>query len=229
MQGRYQKSASSANLHLAQEQCYDPGVTDHATGLRERKKQATREALVRAGHKLFVERGYDETTLAEIADAAGVSTRTIFAYFPGKEDILFATVQTMCDALVQALAERPAGTDALTALRDFIVSSAHEKTELDHKLGQVVASDPTLASHKRARIAQLQEVVAAAIADDLGVGPDDLRPQVAAASLTAAFEVLERQDHALSKTPTSTEIAAAIDPVIAFVRAGLKALPEQTG
>ena len=204
-------------------------VVTEPTGLRERKKRETREALARAGLELFVERGYDETTLAEIADAVGVSTRTIFAYFPGKEDILFATVQTMCDALVQALAERPAGTDALTALRDFIVSSAHEKTELDHKLGQVVASDPTLASHKRARIAQLQEVVAAAIADDLGVGPDDLRPQVAAASLTAAFEVLERQDHALSKTPASTEIAAAIDPVIAFVRAGLKALPEKTG
>jgi hypothetical protein len=92
----------------------------------------------------------------------------------------------------------------------------------------VIAADPTLSSHKRARIAELQEVLAAAIADDLGVGPDDLRPQVAAASLTAAFEVLERQDRGLSKTPTSTEVAAAIDPVISFVRAGLQALPDGT-
>ena len=204
-------------------------MRDRATGLRERKKRETREALARAGLELFVERGYDETTLAEIADAAGVSTRTIFAYFASKEDILFSTVQTMCDALAQALAERRAGTDALTALREFILSSAHEKTELDHKLGQLVAADPTLSSHKRARIAQLQEVLAAAIADDLGVGPDDLRPQVAAASLTAAFEVLERQDRGLSKTPSTAEIAAAIDPVIAFVRAGLQAPPEPTG
>jgi AcrR family transcriptional regulator len=60
-----------------------------ATGLREPKKRQTRDALARAALELFVERGYDETTLAEIADAAGVSTRTIFAYFPGKEDILF--------------------------------------------------------------------------------------------------------------------------------------------
>src|SRR5215831_1907800 len=107
-------------------------MTDQATGLRERKKQATREALARAGLELFIERGYDETTLAEIAEAAGVSTRTIFAYFPGKEDILFATIETMRDALSRALDERPAGVDALTALRDFILSSAHEKTELDH-------------------------------------------------------------------------------------------------
>jgi AcrR family transcriptional regulator len=201
-------------------------MAESATGLRERKKRATRDALARAGLELFVERGYAETTLAEIAEVAGVSTRTIFAYFPSKEDILFATMQTMRDALAQALADRPAGTDALTALQDFILSSAHEKTELDHKLGQVIAADPTLSSHKRARIAEFQEVLAAAIADDLGVGPDDLRPQVAAASLTAAFEVLERQDRGDSTVPTHEEIAAAIDPVISFVRAGLQALPD---
>jgi AcrR family transcriptional regulator len=201
-------------------------MAESATGLRERKKRATRDALARAGIELFVERGYDETTLAEIAEVAGVSTRTIFAYFPSKEDILFATMQTMRDALARALADRPAGTDALTALQEFILSSAHEKTELDHKLGQVIAADPTLSSHKRARIAEFQEVLAAAIADDLGVGPDDRRPQVAAASLTAAFEVLERQDRGHSTVPTQEEIAAAIDPVISFVRAGLQALPD---
>jgi AcrR family transcriptional regulator len=203
-------------------------MAEPATGLRERKKRATRDALARAALELFVERGYHETTLAEIAEVAGVSTRTIFAYFPSKEDILFATMQTMRDALAQALGDRPAGTDALTALQEFILSSAHEKTELDHKLGRVIAADPTLSSHKRARIAEFQEVLAAAIADDLGVGPDDLRPQVAAASLTAAFEVLERQDRGHSTVPTHEEIAAAIDPVISFVRAGLQALPDRT-
>src|SRR6478672_9053343 len=102
-----------------------------STGLRERKKRETRDALARAGLELFVERGYDATTLADIADAAGVSTRTIFAYFPGKEDILFASFETMREALATALAERPDGQDALAALRAFILSSAHQKTELD--------------------------------------------------------------------------------------------------
>ena len=72
-------------------------------------------------------------------------------------------------------------------------------------------------------------MLAAAIADDLGAGPDDLRANVAAASLTAAFEVLEQQDRALSASSTDEEIAAAIDPVIAFVRAGLAALPAPSG
>src|SRR5690349_21256908 len=140
-------SALSANLRSLQEKRYTGGM---ATGLRERKKRETRDALTRTALELFAERGYDETTLAEIAEAAGVSTRTIFAYFPSKEDILFANTQAMCDALGHALAERPAGTDALTALRDFILGSAHEKTELDQKLGRLIARDATLASHKRA-------------------------------------------------------------------------------
>jgi len=212
-----------------QENVYTDGMAGAPTGLRERKKRETREALTRAALELFAERGYDETTLAEIAEAAGVSTRTIFAYFPSKEDILFATTQAMCDALARALVERPAGTDALTALREFILASVHEKSDLDQKLGQVIAGDATLTSHKRARISQLQEALGAAIADDLGVGPDDLRPQVAAASVTAAFEVLEKQDSGRSRASTTDEVAAAIDPIIAFVRAGLHAFPEQAG
>ena len=93
------------------------GMVEQAPGLRERKKRQTREALTRAALELFAERGYDETTLADVADAAGVSTRTIFAYFPCKEDILFCTLQVTRDALAQALADRSPGTDALAALR----------------------------------------------------------------------------------------------------------------
>jgi AcrR family transcriptional regulator len=203
-------------------------VEQATTGLRERKKQQTREALARAGIELFVERGYDATTLAEIAEAAGVSTRTVFAYFPSKEDILFANFQTMREALALALAERPGGKDALTTLRDFILSG-HAKTELDRKLERIICTDETLLSHRRARMSQLQELLAAAIADDLGAGPDDLRAHVAAASLTAAFEVLERRDRGSSAEYTTEEVAAAIDPIISFVRAGLEALPAPGG
>lgn len=191
-----------------------------AAGLRERKKQKTREAITNAALELFCERGYQATTLADIAEAADVSTRTIFAYFPSKEDILFCNHAAMRDALAQALAERPGGKDALGTLRDFIVSVAHEKGKQQAKLDRVIGSDETLCSHKRARFSELQGLLAAAIADDLGAGPDDLRPQVAAASVTAAFEVLERRGGKASHKPE--DVAAAIDPAIAFVRAGLR-------
>src|SRR2546423_8590797 len=92
-------------------------------GLRQRKKQRTRETIARAAHQLFAARGYHATTLPDIAEAADVSTRTIFAYFPSKEDILFSDFPAMKDALAQALANRPEGEEALQTVRQFILSS----------------------------------------------------------------------------------------------------------
>jgi AcrR family transcriptional regulator len=200
-------------------------MSQPAVGHRERKKQQTREAIAQAALDLFVERGYAATTLAEIAEAAGVSTRTIFAYFPSKEAILFADFETVKRSLARALAERPGGKDALGTLRDFILDSVSAKSERDQKLEEIVCSDDLLRSHKRARLSEVQELLVPAIADDLGCGPDDLRPQVAAASLTAAFEVLEQQGEGTPPPQDAQEIAAAIDPIISFVRAGLEALP----
>src|SRR3981189_2215812 len=104
-------------------------------GLRQRKKERTREAIARAAHELFAERGYHATTLPDIAEAADVSTRTIFSYFPSKEDILFSEFSVMKDALRQALVERPEGEDALETVRRFIVSMHDSKeSELDEQL-----------------------------------------------------------------------------------------------
>jgi len=195
-------------------------------GLRERKKQRTRETIARAAHELFAERGYHATTLPEIAEAADVSTRTIFAYFPSKEDILFSDFSLLKEALAQALAERPEGVDALETVRQFILSSQlGEKSDLDDQLRLCVESDETLRSHLRARIAQLEELIAPAIAKDLDAPANDLRPQVVAASLTAAFNVLsERGDGSRAKPKSAADLAAAIDPVITFLRGGLDAL-----
>jgi AcrR family transcriptional regulator len=197
-------------------------------GLRERKKQRTRETIVRAAHELFAERGYYATTLPEIAEAADVSTRTIFAYFPSKEDILFSNFSVMKQALARALAERPEGQDALETVREFILSLTKvEESEVDGRLRLCIKSDDTLRSHLRARIAQLEEVIAPEIAKDLGAPPNDLRPQVVAASLTAAFNVLaERGRGSGVKTKSATDLAAAIDPIIAFLRGGLDALKQ---
>jgi AcrR family transcriptional regulator len=195
-------------------------------GLRERKKRRTRETIARAAHELFAERGYHATTLPDIAEAADVSTRTIFAYFPSKEDILFSDFPVMKDALAQALAERPQGEDALETVRKFILSLHKvETSELDDQLRFCIESDETLRSHLRARIAQLEELIAPAIAKDLDAPANDPRPQVVAASLTAAFNVLsERGGGSRAKPKSAADLAAAIDPVITFLRGGLDAL-----
>src|SRR5438132_6074065 len=195
-------------------------------GLRERKKQRTRETIARAAHELFAERGYHATTLPEIAEAADVSTRTIFAYFPSKEDILFSEFPVMKEALAQALAERPEGEEALETVREFILSShGLEKSELEEQLSRCVESDETLRSHLRARLAQLEELIAAAIAKDIGASEDDLRPHVVAASLTAAFIVLTERGPG-AKPQSLADVAALVDPVITFLRGGLDAVKE---
>ena len=113
-------------------------------GLRERKKQRTRETIARAAHELFAERGYHATTLPDIAEAADVSTRTIFAYFPSKEDILFSDFPIMKEALAQALAERPQGEDALETVRKFILSTHKvDESERDQQLRFCVESVET--------------------------------------------------------------------------------------
>src|SRR5436309_15980482 len=91
-------------------------------GLRERKKQQTRDTIGRVGLELFAARGYDQTTLAEIAEAADVSPRTIFAYFQSKEDILFCDEPSFLDRVREMLEQRPPGATTVDALREFISS-----------------------------------------------------------------------------------------------------------
>jgi AcrR family transcriptional regulator len=197
-------------------------------GLRERKKQRTRDTIAGAARELFAERGYHATTLPDIAEAADVSTRTIFAYFPSKEDILFADFPLMKDALAQALADRPEGEEALETVRSFILATVGiEKDHVDEEIGRCIHNDETLRTHLRARIAQLEEVIAPAIAKDIGASPDDIRPHLVAASLTAAFNVLsERGEGASAKGKNVDDVAKLIDPVIEFLRGGLDALKE---
>jgi AcrR family transcriptional regulator len=197
-------------------------------GLRERNKQRTREEIARAAHELFVKRGYNATTLPDIAEAAGVSTRTIFAYFPSKEDILFDDLERMKGALARALADRPEGKDALETVRQFILDMQPADTsELDTQLHSCISSDATLRNHLRARIAQMAEMIAPAIAQDLGTSEDSTQTQLVTGSLTAAFNLLADRGATKTRPWTPKELADQIDPVFTFLRAGLDALKSQ--
>jgi AcrR family transcriptional regulator len=197
-------------------------------GLRERKKQQTREKIERVALQLFAERGYDQTTLAEIAEAADVSPRTIFAYFESKEDILFCDEPVMFERLTDTLEQRPAGATTVDALRDF-VSSFDKYDEQTRLRKQIIGANEALRLSERARSAAMEELVAASIAQDLGdVGPDDVRPRLIAASVTAAFSAVRDRLQNESGEPISHEEALAIlDQVITFLRGGLEALEQQ--
>ena len=97
------------------------------SGLRERKKEKTRQALASAAMRLFAERGYEATTVADIAAAAEVSTRTFFAYFPTKEDVFFAGTRERLDLVRQAFAAHADTLPPLAAMRatlDQIIDTA---------------------------------------------------------------------------------------------------------
>ncbi|MBN6057858.1 TetR family transcriptional regulator [Nonomuraea sp. RK-328] len=78
-------------------------------GIRERKKQRTRRALIEAALRLFAEKGYEETTLAEIAAEADVSTRTFFSYFASKEDVLLHDIETRMERTIAIVASHAPG------------------------------------------------------------------------------------------------------------------------
>ena len=194
-------------------------------GLRERKKQKTRDTISTVALELFAERGYEQTTIAEIADAAEVSPRTIFAYFPSKEDILFCDLPDTQERLARALRERPEGVTAIDALRDFIAGSLLNPDPNQLLRKRILASEQTLMRAERARFAPFEQLMTEAIAEDLHAGPDDIRPQIVAAALIAAFSSIQDHDPTAAPESFSPERAmAVIDDVMGFLRAGLEAL-----
>jgi len=194
-------------------------------GLRERKKQKTRELIATTGLALFAERGYQATTVAEIAEAAEVSERTVFSYFPTKEDILFSDHVALQEGVAAALASRPAGSPALDVVRDFIVEHLSRFDDQARLRWTIVRHDGVLRSHQRARQNALGEVIAAAIAVDLGEKVDDLRPQLVTAAVIAAFTATyEHRFSARSRSASREQAVAVIDEAITFLRGGLDAI-----
>lgn len=166
-------------------------------GRRERKKQRTRDALVDAAFTLFSEKGFDATTVEEIADAVDVSSRTFFRYFASKEDVALTFQEEQTRAVLAALSERPADEPVMTALRRAVVGIARacEAGELgfDPERFQCMLSmmndSPTLMAGSLEHAQKKQALLIEFISERLGVDPaDDLRPHVIAAATTCGFQ-----------------------------------------
>jgi len=198
-------------------------------GLRERKKQQTRDAIASAALRLFAERGYDQTTLAEIAEAADVSPRTIFGYFESKEDILLCEESGFLEMLKQKLNARPPGTTTFDAMREFF-SSIGPPGDAAMLRKDVITSNPSLQMKMRARHAELEPLLAESVAKDLGTAPDDIRPQLVAASMMAGFSTVRDQlfETSSADAPASHEEAMRIlDQVLEFMRGGFETLQHE--
>jgi AcrR family transcriptional regulator len=191
-------------------------------GLRERKKQQTRETIARAALRLFAERGYEQTTLADIAQAADVSPRTIFAYYEGKEDILFRNEASSLGRLTELLDHRPPGTTTVDAIRGFLGSLPPPDVQSVLRK-KVIMNTPSLQLKVRAGHAKLEPLLTRSIARDLGAEPDDLRARLAAVSVLAAFETARERLEATHMV-TDEKAMEVLDQVLEFLRGGLEAL-----
>ncbi len=204
-------------------------------GLRERKKQQTRELIVRVALDLFLKQGFAATTIPEIADAADVSPRTVSSYFPAKEDLVFDHTAATFDRLASRLDERRDGETTAEALRDWIASEAPQWDEDEELLRRrrVIHESEHLQAYSKRFIARGEQIVAHSIASDLGGHPDDLEARMASAATLALFSVLNahKEDAAREASagecgsPHSREDAIELlDRALLFVSAGIRAL-----
>ncbi|MFI6504957.1 TetR/AcrR family transcriptional regulator [Nonomuraea typhae] len=174
-------------------------------GLRAMKKQQTRENISHQATRLFLERGYDKVTIADVAAAAQVAKMTVTNYFPRKEDLALDLSDAFVGGLARTVAERPSGRSALAALKEAFLAAVARK---DPVIGFAPVEFARMITGSAALVARLREfhdereaALAAQLAAETGPG---LPPRLVAAQLGAAHRllfdetlarVLDGQDH----------------------------------
>lgn len=185
------------------------------TGLRERKKARTREAIMAAAFDLFDRHGFAATTVGQIADAAQVSPRTFFRYFPAKDDVVFDGFDDALGLWADALRSAPAGTSLGEAMRRATLAVVHLMTAEDaaRRLA-LIGAEPPLVRRMAEFDRHAQRRSAEVIAERLGVDAEtDPGPRVIAAAAMAA--VWTTTGMARAGQP---ERIAAVDRAFALIR-----------
>jgi AcrR family transcriptional regulator len=188
-------------------------------GLRERSKARRRAAIIRAAFELFAERGYDATTVADIAEAAEVSPRTVSMYFPAKQDIAMSRLSDGVAGLTAAIQDRRPGETVHDVFGRWLLASQTEPgdREMYRLARRMFAANPDLAALRTARLAAAIREGAALIAEEDGTTPDAIAPRIAAAASAAiAMEIIDTEPG-----PGREEAVAA---AMRFLEAGTAAL-----
>jgi AcrR family transcriptional regulator len=166
-------------------------------GLRERKKQRTREAIAAAARRLFAERGFDGVTVDDVAWEAEVSRKTVFNYFPTKEDLFYSGLELYQEQLLAAIRERDPGETILGAFARFVTASrgllASEEPGAAERLretNRLIAESPALQAREQQIYAGYTDALAALIAEETRARPDDVGPRVAANAMIGLHQAL---------------------------------------
>ncbi|MFF4753183.1 TetR/AcrR family transcriptional regulator [Streptomyces sp. NPDC002514] len=185
-------------------------------GVRELGKARRREAILRAAITLFAERGFETTTIADIAERAEVSARTVTLYFPSKLDLALTQVTSMTERLAATLRVRRVDQSALDALEQWLREELTSGNALDEVCERMLDLNPDLKAIANARVSEVVEEGARRLAEETGGTPHDFGPRMVAAAAAAIVAELLR-----------TRETAGIEAAMAFLRAGLATLSER--
>ncbi|MFC6599947.1 TetR/AcrR family transcriptional regulator [Kitasatospora paranensis] len=176
-------------------------AVDGKPGLRERKKQRTHAAISDAAITLFLEHGFNQVTVAQVAEAAEVSKRTLFAYFPAKEDLVVHRLADHETELARVVRARPQGTTPLRAVREHFLRGLHDRDPItglnDHpqvrRVHRMILDAPTLVARMDRFKAGAERALAQALQETADT--PELTARLAAVQIVAVHWALA-QDNA---------------------------------
>jgi len=215
-------------LPIAPEQRTKPfaeAIPSDSVSLKARKQQVVREALSAAAEELFLARGFEQVTVEEIAQAAGVSRRTFFRYFESKESVMVERSDRLGELLLAELSERPLDEPPLLAIRNALVPAV-ESSLADHEFVRYVIrllrETNTLRRAMMERRNRLEERIAAQMARRLGVPNDDNTPMLLAFVTRALHDSVFNAwyDH------ETDDIAGLVDDLVSRLRTIAADFPE---
>jgi AcrR family transcriptional regulator len=173
---------------------------------RQRKKEQTRRTIADAAMKLFMERGFDEVTIAEVAEAADVSINTIFNHYPTKEDLFFGSDETMETELTRVAQGRRPGESVIALLRRSLtetIDRLDEGTDRREDIAYWAGLRHVLLGSRALQIRAVQiargaalaaeSALAASLAEDVAAGPEDPTPRLVASQVLALYSTLLMQ------------------------------------
>lgn len=152
-------------------------------GLRERKRADTHARIQAEAMRLFIERGFEATTLDDVAEAAFLSRRTLFHYFESKEEIVLSHTAALPDAIAEAVAHLPADAPLLELVEGALVEMVTRyQTPQLRALARLIRDTPTLSAGDQAKYDKVERALAKALANRKDVPEDDIACRVAAAT-----------------------------------------------
>lgn len=188
-------------------------------GLRERKKRMTRQRISDVASALFLARGFDNVTVAEIADRVGVSEKTIYNYFPNKESLVFDHADDQIERLTAAIAARQPGSSpvgafvaALNADIEGFAATLGDARDLLPAFAEMIHSTPALRAawgeHRQRAVAAVSQ----ALAEEFGVDPRDPEPLISARALVSLQELTyDSQNRHAADGLSGDELQAAVE------------------